>query len=589
MKFKSTLLINFIGIFLLTTIPTILTIYIMLTAYIKDVRVQSANSHSELLLKAQMAIDYQVDSLFSIPDHLLASNDTLDFLEKYGEQVPAEAAESLRVMLSGYKAGFEYVSTTVLYSRKYQALIDDKGQILAHRSADRENRKLFFEYALSWYSEYQFFEHREPFFTADSSAVWICISLFSRSDEPIGLLAFSIDMDLLGQMTQSDSSADGQADPRRFYILTEYNRALYRKTGNNQTDFWSDGEYRMLVLGTEAGETRVAKYNGTNQMITMSELNEWGWKYALVSLDETDALAARKSRQLIVTSLLIAVVTTVLAALLITMFTYRPIKEVLRTIDGSIHRERHLGSWFKTKEVNYIIEHINDSIQNANRMELELNKRLEQIRSAQTLALQTQINPHFLYNTLDTIRWLSIDESGTDSKTSQMVESLAMMYRNTFYTENIIVTIKDELEFLSWYIDIIRIRFRDQIRFIIDVDPALYDVNCIKLSLQPIVENAIQHGLRKKHYKGRIRIYAKKEADAVQLFVEDDGCGMTADEIRDKNEQLQSIAPAGEGRIGLSNVNERIKLIYGNDYGVSLQARQDGKDGLVVRIVFPCE
>ena len=574
-KFKSTLLINFVGIFLLVTIPTILTISIILSAYIKDVRSQYAETHGELLRKNQVAIDYQVDNLFAIPQHLLNVEEANRFLADSRNADSAQIAN----LLSGYRAGLDYVSDAVLFSHTSDALLDDHGEVLTPNSESQEIRQKFFEYSLPWYSEYRFYEHKEPFFTTtQQGAVWVCLPLMSQAEERLGLLGFKLDMTLLSQSIQSEPAIGPH--PRRFYILTDYNRVLYSSAQGNA--------FLHSVIDTEPGNTRFTEDNSTSIVVSVSSVNEYGWKYALAQPDNTDAVAAQKTGSFLVTALLVAVVTNIIAALLITVFTYSPIREVLQTIEDPKREDKLFSRWLKSKEVNYIIQHIHDFASNTNRMEMELNQRLEQIRSAQTVALQTQINPHFLYNTLDTIRWLSIDESGADSKTSQMVESLAMMYRNTFYTENIIVKIRDELEFLSWYVDIIRIRFKDQIRFTVEVDPSLYDINCIKLSLQPIVENAIQHGLRKKHYVGNIHIYARQDVDKLHLFVEDDGQGMTQAEIREKNNALRNDEPTIEGRIGLSNVNERIKLIYGDEYGLTLFPREDGQEGLVVDITFPC-
>ena len=150
-----------------------------------------------------------------------------------------------------------------------------------------------------------------------------------------------------------------------------------------------------------------------------------------------------------------------------------------------------------------------------------------------------------------------------------------------------------ELNFLKLYIEIVSIRFGDSIQFHWDIDESLYDCNVIKMCMQPIVENAIQHGLRPKNYLGNITVSAWYEEECLRICVEDDGLNLNQTELDKLNEKLKTGTGFEESKVGLRNVNERIKLIYGKKYGVSISnvlSEGEGKPvgGVRVVLTFPC-
>lgn len=191
-------------------------------------------------------------------------------------------------------------------------------------------------------------------------------------------------------------------------------------------------------------------------------------------------------------------------------------------------------------------------------------------REAQLNALQAQINPHFLYNTLDSINWMAIK---IDSKEiSFMVNSLAKYFRLSLSKGKDIVSIKDELELINVYLTIQQVRYKGAIQFEFRVEESVGNYNIHKLTLQPIIENAIIHGIQKnKNRSGIIVIEAKKIDQDIIFTISDNGVGMN-DEYIDK--VLSNIPNGKEGSYGLYNVNERIKLYFGDEYGISIYSEE---------------
>ncbi len=204
----------------------------------------------------------------------------------------------------------------------------------------------------------------------------------------------------------------------------------------------------------------------------------------------------------------------------------------------------------------------------------------KQKRKAELKALQSQINPHFLYNTLDSIVWMAESNSKVAAK---MTESLAKLFRLSLSKGREIIPIADEVEHVKTYLNIQQLRYEDQFNFKIDVDPELMENMTLKLILQPIAENAIYHGIKNKRVKGNLLIKGRRYLDTVVFQVMDDGPGIPEEKLK----TILSSEREGKGfsGIGVKNVNERLKLYFGNQYGLEFYSVYGV--GTVVDIIFP--
>lgn len=196
-------------------------------------------------------------------------------------------------------------------------------------------------------------------------------------------------------------------------------------------------------------------------------------------------------------------------------------------------------------------------------------------KQSELLALQSQINPHFLYNTLDSIRGQVIGEGLAE--TGEMVETLSILFRYNIGRGDRLISLERELENIDNYMKIMRYRFADRFRLVkrIPEDSAILGREIPKLTLQPIVENAIMHGLEPKRTMGTITIRANATGSRILISVEDDGVGMDRATLDTLNASLtsppaDSLSKNGSGNSGIAlvNVNERIRLIFGDEYGI---------------------
>ena len=215
-------------------------------------------------------------------------------------------------------------------------------------------------------------------------------------------------------------------------------------------------------------------------------------------------------------------------------------------------------------------------------------KEQENLKKAELRALQAQINPHFLYNTLDTIIWMA--ESKKTDQVVEIVTALSSFFRISLSKGMDWITIGEEVERIRSYLTIQKMRYHDILDFKIEVDQAVSENTILKLILQPLVENALYHGIKNKRQGGTISVRARrKNEDEVLLEVEDDGIGFTPEKLTQLRSELEDDSGdiKSESGYGIGNVNNRIRLYYGKQFGLSLQSEYN--TGTCVTLVIPAK
>lgn len=226
---------------------------------------------------------------------------------------------------------------------------------------------------------------------------------------------------------------------------------------------------------------------------------------------------------------------------------------------------------------------------NFNIMADKLQKQMEEIRQnerekqkMEKKLLQSQINPHFLYNTLDSIIWMIRSEEYEGA--GEMVSSLAKFFRISLSQGKDMIPLGKELEHATSYLKIQNIRFKDKFDFKVEADPKLMKYLIPKLSIQPLLENAIYHGMEGMYEDGEIIISVYEEEDSIKIDVADNGLGMTEDKLEYIMHHQVVSSKRGSG-IGVRNVHERIQLIYGKQYGITITSELD--EGTTATITIP--
>lgn len=229
------------------------------------------------------------------------------------------------------------------------------------------------------------------------------------------------------------------------------------------------------------------------------------------------------------------------------------------------------------KSFNQMVEKIGNLVEDIHTEELNL-------RAAELRVLQEQINPHFLYNTLDNIIWLA--ESKKTDEVVMMVSSLSTFFRTSLSKGREFVSVKEETEHIRSYLEIQQFRYRDILDYEIAIPEEYYGYEVIKLTLQPLVENALYHGIKNKRGKGHITVSAERCADVLIFKVKDNGIGMDKQRLTEVCAMLKedgNTKKENDG-FGLFNVNQRIQLHYGTEYGLKVQSTYGEETEVWVRI-----
>lgn len=262
-----------------------------------------------------------------------------------------------------------------------------------------------------------------------------------------------------------------------------------------------------------------------------------------------------------------------------------PIRELSETFDQVTKGDLTVKSDVRSGvEAIMLSDSFNAMIDKINELLDQVTKEQIRLRKAEFQLLQSQINPHFLYNTLDAIIWLA--ESGDQKKVVSMVGSLSEFFRTSLNQGKDIISIREELQHVRSYLEIQQVRYQDILEYEIHMPEEFYECLIPKITIQPLVENALYHGIKNKRGAGRIVISGQnKESDFI-IQIEDNGIGISKERLIQVRDGIRYKVPTETDIYGLYNVNERIRLNFGEKYGIFIESAYG--EGTRVSILLPC-
>jgi two-component system sensor histidine kinase YesM len=322
------------------------------------------------------------------------------------------------------------------------------------------------------------------------------------------------------------------------------------------------------ILALDGGNMR-AVVDGRAILYTVVRSKETGWQVVAVSYLDELFRASRNAEYIFLMLSLLVLVGAVGAAVLIASNISRPIESLRRSMqavesgnfDIDITVAARNEVYQLARDCDIAVKKVRDLIAQ-NRAEQELKRKLE-LRT-----LQAQINPHFLYNTLDSIIWMI--ELGETERAIDMTSSLARFFRIGISRGEETISVRTEIEYVRTYLEIQKQRYQDKLSFAIDVASELHDLQILKLLVQPLVENAIYHGIENSEGPGMIRITGERDGEAMVIRISDNGVGMSPEQLAALRGGL--IEPRPANGVGVHNVQERIHVYFGLEYGVSFES-----------------
>ena len=299
----------------------------------------------------------------------------------------------------------------------------------------------------------------------------------------------------------------------------------------------------------------------------------------------TDTLNTQIRTFIIICACLIAVLTIglAMAVMQITTGMLRPIQVLAqaagRISEGDLDARADVDS---RDEIAVLADRFNDMAGNIQTLVVKVREDEQKMRKADLRLLQEQINPHFIYNTLDNIVWLI--EGNEPDEAVEMVVTLSEFFRLVLSKGKEFITIRQEEQHISSYLQIQGKRYHDILDYHIYIDPEIYEYQIPKLTLQPLVENALYHGIKYKRSRGMIEITGTKEGENLYLTVADDGVGMDEDELKKLEKEISRPCKETESGFGLANVNERIRMYFGSEYGMKIWSEKGSGTRITIEI-----
>jgi two-component system sensor histidine kinase YesM len=331
------------------------------------------------------------------------------------------------------------------------------------------------------------------------------------------------------------------------------------------------------------GKSFIVEHDGEKKLYTITTSDLTGWKVVSVTNVNDMIMDGKETKKFFMMMMIISILLSLLIAFVISTRISRPIRKLELSM-----KQVEMGNFdieldfFYNHEVGRLSKSFNMMTRKIKELMQQVVEEQKALRKSEIKALQSQINPHFLYNTLDSIIWMA--ESNQNEEVIDMTSSLAKLFRISLNKGQDTVPISGEIEHVKNYLLIQKMRYRNKLDFIIDVDPAIMSYQTIKLILQPLVENAIYHGIKNKEGKGLIRILGNEVEGKILLQVIDNGVGMDSEQMKKIYSDENCKISKGNG-VGVKNVHERLQIYYGQDFGVSFESEVDR--GTTVSIWLP--
>lgn len=393
-----------------------------------------------------------------------------------------------------------------------------------------------------------------------------------------GVLLVDMNFSGIEQICKDVSFSDGQG---YLYLIDRNGEIIYHprqqliyagllEENNQAAAAYSDGTYTEV-------------FRSQRRQVTVKTVGYTGWK--LVGVAPTESLRDNYSQLLLFALFVVSL--SIFLLVFVNLRLSEWITAPMKKLDLAV-RQLEKGAETADFDVDgpYEVEHLSHSVQSMvstmRHLMEDVIQQEEEKRRSELDVLQSQINPHFLYNTLDSVVWMT--ENGRTQEAVVMLTALARFFRISLSKGSNIIPIGDELEHARNYLTIQKMRYKNKFSVDISAEPGIEKLYTIKLIVQPILENAIYHGMEYADGEGEIHIRAFREGENAVIEVEDNGPGMSDETVQQLLKPGRCSKAKGSG-IGLRNVHQRIRLTFGAAYGLSIRSEPD--NGTVVRICLP--
>lgn len=579
-----------------TAVLIIVTVCIMVTVFYMVFHSRAFNERGkyeeENLVNMEAYLNSYLEEVDSIAKNVNYNYYLQDYLETVIKEEDDYVDSGIGKNMRSYEMSSQAFSDTLLSRADISSImIFGKKKMLLNRSM-YTYQKVALDYSkLDWYAKAVAKPqdaiitgpNRHSFFDTDDEVISLSREVQSYENGTFrGVILINLNMNKITEICNSF-----QEKQENFICIINDKGELVYEQQNGRERFAFDEKENRQELNTALGKTKEScfrlNYRGEKYLVTRTDMKTTGW--TLVSMVPYKSVMAETMAISGVMILAVAITLIVTLLLLNRILTgvVKPLKKLEKYMvqvnpDNMDQRMEILTD----DEIGHLSMKFNQMMDRIRNLKEQVIEEQEDKRKYELQALQAQINPHFLYNTLDSIIWMA---ETNDSNIVAMTEALAKLFRISLNKGNEEISLERELEHVKNYLIIQSMRYADKFTYEISAEPGVERCRTIKLILQPIVENCIYHGIKKKRGTGKITIRAYRREQNLIIEVSDDGCGMPEEICRKiLSDEIESENISGSG-IGVKNVNERIQLRFGKKYGLSYSSEEGV--GTTVTYVLP--
>ncbi len=556
-KFNSIFLRTFLFITTLTVIPFIVLSIMFYSNTLKNIREEITLENSYMFDNSVNIIDrtlMEVDTL----SNSLASNESTQLYTI--NNVSTDSFKTISRLTKTLPIIYRYIDSIYIYSEPTDTVIMDNNSIPLSDLSDTD-----------WINAYHAVTSPKGTIIPRSKnnvypQLITIIKPIYVADEKKGAIIMNINAQSIYNSMLYQQYKDG----RLFFLVNADNKIIISSELSYFNTYPDDIGLNTLTIESNP-KNSIYKINDKNYVVLSGDSTISDYKYiSAYPLELYEHKLSTMKLQIIGILLLLMIIIFILAYVA-SVRSYSPLNEIISFLDNSQPPADNIEEEDKN-ELMYIINSIQTHINDKTKMAEILEERMKLLRKSQYDMLQTQINPHFLYNTLETINWMAYNMSNSENPVSKSLINLASFFRNTL-TSGYFVSIENEIKYTKEYVNILALRYGDLFDIEWDIDEAILSYTIIKICLQPIIENAVYHGIKQKNDKGLIKIKGLCDDNNIILIVSDDGVGIEKDALDELNKTLSETSFTNEkSHIGLSNVNQRIKIIFGDSYGIHVES-----------------
>ena len=556
-KFNSIFLRTFLFITALTVIPFIVLSIMFYSNTLKNIREEIALENSYIFDNSVNIIDrtlMEVDTLSSS----LASNESTQLYTI--NNVSTDSFKTISRLAKTLPIIYRYIDSIYIYSEPTDTVIMDNNSIPLSDLSDTD-----------WINAYRAVTSPKGTIIPRSKnnvypQLITIIKPIYVADEKKGAIIMNINAQSIYNSMLYQQYKDG----RLFFLINADNKIIISSELSYFNTYPDNIGLNTLTIESNP-KNSVYEINDKNYVVLSGDSAISDYKYISAYPLELYKHKLSTMKLQIIGILLLLMIIIFILAYVASVRSYSPLNEIISFLDNSQPPADSIEEEDKN-ELMYIINSIQTHINDKTKMAEILEERMKLLRKSQYDMLQTQINPHFLYNTLETINWMAYNMSNSENPVSKSLINLASFFRNTL-TSGYFVSIENEIKYTKEYVNILALRYGDLFDIEWDIDESILSYTIIKICLQPIIENAVYHGIKQKNDKGLIKIKGLCDDNNIILIVSDDGIGIEKDALDELNKTLSETSFTNEkSHIGLSNVNQRIKIIFGDSYGIHVES-----------------